>query len=264
VTVLDVGQGDALLVDLPNGAALLVDGGGMVGSPIDVGARVIQPVLRARRRSRVEVVVLSHPHPDHFGGLISTLPLVDVGEIWDTGQGEENIKRPGLGYATFVAAARRKFISIRGPANLCGPPRAFGGARVSVLAPCPSYVPDASANNNSFVLRVEYRGRAALLVGDSERERERLLVSAEPVALRADFLKVGHHGSRTSSSWPFLSAVHPTFAAISAGARNRFGHPDPTTLTKLRAIGAQFARTDRDGAIVWETDGRTARLWTAR
>src|SRR5262249_21650339 len=145
VTVLDVGQGDALLVDLPDGGTMLIDGGGMVGSPVDLGARVIQPVLRARRRRRLDAMVLSHPHPDHFGGLASTLPLVEVGELWDTGQGED--LGAGPVYAGLLATARARNIPIRRPHHLCDHPRYAGGAVIEVLAPCPGYRPDDSAND---------------------------------------------------------------------------------------------------------------------
>ncbi len=258
ITVLDVGQGDAILVDLPDGRAVLVDGGGMVGSPVDLGARVIQPVLRARRRRRLDAMVLSHPHPDHFGGLASTLPRVEVGELWDSGQGED--LGAGPTYAALLATARARRIPIRRPRDLCGAPRRVGGVILEVLAPCPGVDPDASANDSSLVLRISYGARTALLVGDAEHDEERALLLDHRASLRADLLKVGHHGSRTSSSPAFLAAVRPSLAAISAGVRNRFGHPHPLTLATLAAQGIAVARTDRGGEIVWETDGDRVRV----
>jgi competence protein ComEC len=258
ISVLDVGQGDSVLVDLPDGSAMLIDGGGMVGSPVDLGARVLQPVLRARRRKRIDAVVLSHPHPDHFGGLVSTVPQMEVGELWDSGQGED--QGAGARYAALFAGARARGIPIRRPRDLCGAPRFAGGARIEVLAPCPSYAPDAGANDNSLVVRISYGSRAVLLVGDAEHEEERDLLARARGSLRADFLKVGHHGSRTSTSPAFLAAVAPSFAAISSGVRNRFGHPHPRTLETLAAQKIEVARTDRGGAIVWETDGETVRV----
>jgi competence protein ComEC len=258
VTVLDVGQGDSILVDLPDGSAMLVDGGGMVGSPIDLGARVVQPVLRARRRRRLDAMVLTHPHPDHFGGLASTLPLVEVGELWDTGQGEE--RGAGPTYAALLAAARARGVPLRRPHDLCGAPRHAGGAVIEVLAPCPGYGPDASANDSSLVLRISFGRRAVLLVGDAEHEEERELLGRAAGSLRADLLKVGHHGSRTSSGPAFLAAVRPGLAAISAGVRNRFGHPHPIALGALAAQGIPVVRTDRGGEIVWETDGDVVRV----
>jgi competence protein ComEC len=257
ISVLDVGQGDAALIDLPDGSAMLVDGGGFVGSPVDTGARVILPFLRARRRSRVDVVVLSHPHPDHFGGLASTLPAIEVGELWDSGQGED--QGAGPTYAGLLAGARARGVSVRRPTTLCGPARQIGGATVEVLAPCPTYAPDAGANDNSLVVRITYGGRSALLVGDAEHAEEALLVRLGAPRIQADFLKVGHHGSRTSTSPAFLAAVSPSFATISSGVRNRFGHPHPVALATLEARGVTIARTDRGGEIVWETDGEAIR-----
>lgn len=251
VTALDVGQGDALLVDLPDGRAMMIDGGGFVGSPVDTGVRVLLPVLRMRRRSRVDVVVLTHPHPDHFGGLASALPALAVGELWDTGQGERD--GAGATYAHMLAALRARGVPIRRPADVCGA-HAIGGARVDVLAPCPALTPDVGANDNSFVLRVAFGARAALLVGDTERGEEGRLLAAG-ATLSADLLKVGHHGSRTSSSPAFLAAVAPSVAVVSTGVRNRFGHPNPIALSALAATHATVVRTDLGGAVAWSTDG---------
>ena len=259
-TFLDVGQGDAALVDLPDGSALLIDGGGLVGSPIDTGERVIAPVLRARRRDALTLAVLSHPHPDHFGGLATGLGAVQVGALWDTGQGE----REGVGgaYAALLAQfGERRAVVVRPPA-FCGA-RDLGGARLEVFAPCPASLAERGPNDNSIVLRLSYGRRAFLFVGDAEREEEGDLLR-DPSRLRADVLKVGHHGSRTSSSPEFLAAVAPREAVISVGARNRFGHPHPDTLAALGASGARVWRTDLDGAVTVTTDGQSLEIATAR
>jgi competence protein ComEC len=258
VTVLDVGQGDSSLVDFPDGSALLVDGGGLVGSPIDTGASIVAPMLRARRRTTLAAVALSHPHPDHYGGLGAALERVAVGQFWDTGQGER--EGAGPGYAALLALLRDRGVPILRPATLCGASRSFGAAVVEVLAPCPEPVPFANPNDNSLVLRISLGNRAALLVGDAERTEEQALLRGARV--RADFLKVGHHGSATSSSSAFLAAVGAEDAAISCGVRNRFGHPHPVTLGALHRRMRVY-RTDRDGSIEWETDGRATTVTTA-
>jgi competence protein ComEC len=260
VTVLDIGQGDASIVDLPDGRALLVDAGGMVGSPIDTGQAVVAPMLRARRRSVLAAAVLSHPHPDHFGGLASALSQMSIGEFWDSGQGEQ--EGAGPVYAALLRDLRARGVPIVRPPSLCGKARGFGEATVELLAPCPAPVPFINANDNSLVLRVSFGAHAALLVGDAEREEEQTLLATSASSLRADFLKVGHHGSRTSSSPAFLRAVGAKDAAISCGVRNRFGHPHPIALQNLARV-PHLWRTDRDGSIRWETDGIRSRVVTS-
>ncbi len=260
-TFLDVGQGDSALVDLPDGSAILIDGGGLVGSPVDTGERVVAPVLRARRRDALGLVILSHPHPDHFGGLLTGLASARVGALWDSGQGER--ESMGGGYAALLAGVRALGVPVVRPPAICGP-RILGGAAIEVLAPCPASSIDRGPNDNSIVLRISYRERSFLFVGDAEEEEEKDLLRLPPGKLRADVLKVGHHGSRTSSSAAFLAAVAPRVAVISVGVRNRFGHPSPVTLGALDAARAEVWRTDREGAVTVRTDGTSLEVSSAR
>ena len=259
-TFLDVGQGDSALVDLPGGGALLIDGGGLVGSPVDTGVRVVAPTLRARRRDALDVIILSHPHPDHFGGLASGTDRIRALALWDTGQGE----REGTGgaYAALLARARRDGVPILRPEALCGA-HMVSGALVEVLAPCPTPSPDRGPNDNSLVVRVSYGNRALLFLGDAEHLEEQDLVANTPGAggsLRADVVKVGHHGSRTSSSPALLAAIGAREAVVSTGVRNRFGHPHPTALAALSAANLRIWRTDLGGAVTVETDGQSLRV----
>jgi len=220
---------------------------------------VVAPVLRARRRDHVDVVVLSHPHPDHFGGLASALEHVSVGEFWDTGQG----RRQGAGpvYRDLMAMLSARAIPIVDPSELCGAFDRFG-ARFDVLSPCPDFRDSWDANDNSWVIRVQHGRRAVLLTGDAEALAEQHLTRDEAARqrLRADFLKVGHHGSRTSTSPELLAAVAPSWASISCGLRNRFGHPHAVTLDNLSAAGVRWFRLDRAGSVMWQTDGTAQRL----
>ena len=203
--------------------------------------------------------VLSHPHPDHFGGFATGLARVRVAEAWDSGQGE----REGVagGYAAWLAAMRLQSTRIARPEQICGV-RVIGGATFEVLAPCPRALPERGPNDNSIALRVTYGSRSILFVGDSEREAEADLLRAGR-DLRSSVLKVGHHGSRTSSSLAFLAAVHPEVAVISCGVRNRFGHPTREALGALETVGARVLRTDRVGAVFVATDGSSLELGTA-
>lgn len=258
VTFLDVGQGDAALVDLPNGEAILIDAGGLVGSSTNPGERVIGPLLRARRRDRLAAVVISHPHPDHFLGLAAATEGVRVAEVWDTGEvlGAEPSASP-FGphvYAATLAALGARGTVVRRPASLCGA-HPVGGATIEVLAPCPGPSSARGTNDNSFVLRITHGARSVLFVGDAEHATEDDLVRRAPSHLRADVLKVGHHGSRSSSTPSFVDAVAPRHVVVSCGVRNRYGHPHVQTLATFAARPIEVHRTDLEGTVVFETDG---------
>jgi competence protein ComEC len=258
VTAIDVEQGDATLVDLPDGTLMLVDGGGFVGSPVDPGRQVLLPLLRARRRDHVDIVVLSHPHPDHFGGLATALPSIGVGALWDSGQGRS--EGAGPVFAAMLSDLERRGVPILGPSALCGRERHHGGAVVRVLGPCPTFTPGINANDNSIVVHIRYGERAVLLTGDAEAHQEAELVAQYGDSLRADLLKVGHHGSRTSSTPPFVARVRPAFATISCGVRNRYGHPHAVTLETLDRAGVSAFRLDRTGSVTFATDGSAVRI----
>jgi competence protein ComEC len=254
VTALDVGQGDALLVDLPDGRAMMVDAGGLVGSPVDVGRRVVAPVLRQRRRRRIDVVVISHPHPDHYGGLEAALEGIEVGELWWPGLASTT--HPDGELVRWVDGLRRRGTVVHQAADLCGAPLRFGSAEARVLAPCPRADPAETANDNSLVITLRFGDRVVLLMGDAERAAEERLLATHGHELRADLLKIGHHGSRTSTTPALVAAVRPSLAVISCGVRNRFGHPHAVTLATLARARVDVRRTDRGGALVWRTDGR--------
>jgi competence protein ComEC len=248
VTFLDVGQGDAALIELPDGPKLLVDGGPGGARRFDVGERVLAPFLWNRPLAHLDAVALSHWDSDHSGGLGAVLTRFSVGEFWESG-------RPAAGFAETVAALSRSRTPRR--ALAAGQRLWLGHALITVLGPAPG--PPLAANDESLVLRLDWRGVSILLPGDLGPRGEALLVErAGP--LRAAVLKVAHHGSRFSTSAEFLQAARPLVAVVSVGARNPFRHPSAEVLGRLEAAGARVYRTDRDGAVILETDGRVLRV----
>ena len=254
LTLNDVGQGDSLLVDFPDGRCMLIDGGGNITGGVDPGLAVLQPLFRARRRQRVDVVVITHPHPDHFGGLLTFLPKVAIGEVWMANDTLPEMR----------AELERRHVPIRGLDDICRASHPFGSADVKVLGPCPDASNSTNVNNTSIVLKVQFGERSLLLPGDAEHESEQDLLERYGSRLKSDFLKVGHHGSRSSTSEAWLAAVRPNWAGISAGARNRFGHPAPGTVEHLEQQGTIVLRTDEVGSVQWETDGNIVKIRTAR
>ncbi len=256
VTAIDVGQGDALLIDLPDGEAMLVDGGGVVQGA-DPGGRIVVPLLAARRRRALVAVVATHPHPDHVNGLRAVLDWATVGALWDTRQSER-----WRGGARWLAERNRveaRGVRVRGPESLCGGPIAFHGARLEVLAPCDRLDARVSPNDGSFVLRLSYGRASVLLPGDLEAHGERALYGRlEPVTA----LKLGHHGSRTSSTEPWLRALAPRVAIASAGHPSPWGHPHAIVRQRLESLGIPLFTTSERGALSLSlrADGR----WSIR
>ena len=242
MTALDVGQGDAAVVELPGGRVLVVDAGGFAGSAFDTGAAVVEPFLRARKIQHVDALVMSHAHPDHAGGLAHLVRHLAPAELWWGGIGGE-----GRAWEETVRALRETGTPTR---RLQAGTIIPGFPEVAVLHP-PTSWPSRSLNEGSLVLRVQVDAVAILLAGDAEREAETaMLESGAP--LGATVLKVPHHGSRTSSTPAFLEAVEPEFATISSGADNRFGHPAPDVVQRYRDRGVALYRTDQCGAIELE------------
>jgi competence protein ComEC len=252
LTAIDVGQGDSLLVMLPGGAIMLVDGGGQLiygrqrKSNLDIGEDVVSPYLWSRGIRRIDVMVATHAHQDHIGGLSALIANFRPRELW-TGANPPS---------ELLALAHHQ--GIPSFQKHPGEPVELSGATVEILAPSADYVSKQPGNNDSLVMRLRYGSRSFLLTGDMERGIEAELLGSG-ADLRADVLKVGHHGSRTSSSQPFLDAVAPSVALISAGFENSFGHPHSDVVGRLSARHAAVLRTDMDGLVTARTDGQ--RLW---
>jgi competence protein ComEC len=263
LTAIDVGQGDSLLICFPDSKLMLIDGGGVLAfgrraatTRIDIGEDVVSPYLWSRSIRKIDVVALTHAHDDHAGGLPAIIENFHPSELW-TGA-----MAPSAAWSAVHQKARAENVKIL--ALPAGRSFDFGGARIEVISPPAGYLPgDGPTNDDSLALRVTYGQRSLLLTGDMEKPMERsALAGAEP--LRADILKVGHHGSNTSSIDPFLDAVSPRFAVISDGFENTFRHPHPKVLERLAAHHATVLRTDQDGLITFRTDGRRISVETFR
>jgi competence protein ComEC len=246
LVVLDVGQGDAILVEGREGA-LLVDAGRALGGDIDLGRSVVLPALRALGVERLELVVASHADLDHRGGLPAVLAGMPVGELWLPPGGERD---PAFGELRGVAREMGVAVVERGAGD---PVQHAGDLDIEVLWP-PHGEPAASRNEGSLVLRVQVSGDSGhatslLLTGDLGREGERGLLSRGR-DIAAHILKVGHHGSRGSSFPSFLDAVGAVLAVVSAPCHGRAGLPSLEALTRIDHAGAKVAWTGRDGALI--------------
>jgi competence protein ComEC len=251
---IDVGQGDSLLLITPDGKTMLVDGGGFGGGPrqapqeFDIGEEVVSPALWARGIRHLDVVALSHAHSDHMGGLPAILRNFHPAELW------VGNNPPVEAYKALMREAADLGIRVRTLRS--GDTAPLGMAQVSVLAPFPGYHPGpAPENNDSLVLHVAYGQTSVLLEGDAEAPIEQAML-AEP-GLASTLLKVGHHGSVTSTRPEFLARVAPQWAVISCGLRNRFGHPRPEILAELQQAKVRTFSTDINGATCFRLDGKT-------
>ena len=266
VSILDVGQGDAILLAGSSGGRILVDTG--------PGPERLLPELDARVPPwdrRLDLLVLTHPHEDHVGGAAVLLRRYRVARVAEPG-----MRGSGPGWAALIAELARQGRTTERLAT--GGRLELDGATVRVLWPRAGTVPEApgetgtAVNDVSIVLDVRYGARRFLLMGDAEQEVDAALVaggSLDPGDRPVDVLKVAHHGSRTATTGGFLAATRPTVAVVSVGVQNDYGHPAPATLERLRSAGANVLRTDEAGTVTVSTDGADLRIesavaaWTA-
>lgn len=270
LTAIDVGQGESLFVALPDGQTLLMDGGGQPdfgrdefardedeqsGSSdartIDIGESVVSPYLWSRSIRHLDVVAVSHPDADHFGGIPAIIENFDVGELW---LGENTFEAE---YAPLIEQAQSKGIEVVRVKQ--GDERKYGSARIRVLRPGDGTESSTERNNLSMVLSLQFREHQFLLTGDVEALAE-LALGGELRDGHLDVLKVAHHGSRGSTSEIFLEQTQPLFAMISAGFDNTYRHPHEELLERLRRGKTAVLRTDLDGAISIFSDGHQLEL----
>jgi competence protein ComEC len=259
VAFLDVGEGDAALVQLPGGRNLLVDAGGVAAGAFDLGERVVAPVLRVLGAPRVDTIALTHGDFDHIGGAHAILRRFGPRTVWE---GVPVPPHAGLRSLQEEAAAA----GVTWRTVVAGDHERAGGVDIAVLhPPPPDWERQRVRNDDSIVLELRYGEVSIVLPGDIGEEGERAVTGLlAPAAIR--ILKVPHHGSASSSTPAFLDAARPAAVIFSAGRGNRFGHPAPAVLERYRARRAAIFRTDQDGAIWIDTDGRrvTFKTWSGR
>jgi competence protein ComEC len=257
VEAIDVGQGDSLLLISPDGRTMLVDGGGFGGGPrqvaaqdFDIGEEVVSPVLWSRGIRHLDVVALSHAHSDHMGGLPAVVRNFRPSELW------VGNNPPISAYNALLEEARGAGTQVR--TLRAGDAARLGSATINVLAPLADYRPASEpANNDSLVLHASFGETGVLLEGDAEEPIENAMLREQ--GLQSTLLKVGHHGSNTSTRPAFLARVAPQWAVISCGLHNHYGHPRPEVLGALQAAHVRTFSTDIDGASCFELDGKSVR-----
>ncbi|MEK7642868.1 MAG: ComEC/Rec2 family competence protein [Patescibacteria group bacterium] len=249
VAMLDVGQGDAIFIETPSGKQMLIDGG--------YNGRVLSElgkIMPAYDKS-IDVVIATHTDADHLGGLVEVLKHYDVERIFTNGMTASTTV-----YADWVGLIKEH--GIVEDTILLGDRIVLGdGVEFDILGPWPEdFAPRSKKANESMIVgRLKYGAREFFLAGDLEKGDE-IRLALSKTELASDVLKVAHHGSANASTNLFLERVHPEIAVVSVGANNRYGHPVLKTLERIKHIGAKLFRTDQDGMVIFETDGRDLRI----
>ncbi len=261
VTVLDVGQGSAALLEMPGGYNVLVDGGGFSdNSAFDVGARIVAPYLWSRKIKTIDSIVLSHPNSDHLNGLTYIVEHFNVKNAWTNGETSRS-----QGYRIFTETLERKKVS-RPQYEVLERKHSINGVDLEFLYPEKDFLerrdaePWRNANNNSLVLKVSYGEHAILFPGDLMADGETAMGRLVPDALVSSVLIAPHHGSKSSSTAEFVKQVNPGIVVISAGWRNRFKFPHAQVLARYARQGSRVYRTDFDGAVRLISNGETLRV----
>jgi competence protein ComEC len=253
LTAIDVGEGDALLIEFPNKKQVLLDAGPKTFS-YDAGERVIAPFLKRQGITNLDAIIISHPHSDHIGGIQYLLEHFPVAQLIQSERSSNSRQ-----YKEMHAVAAQRGVKIHTVKS--GDALPFDStARMLVLHPCWARDSTMNFNNSSLVLKVLYGSSSFLLMGDAEGEAEEKLIGRFDALLDSDVLKVGHHGSITSTSDTLLQQVSPTIAIVSVGRYNKFNHPSLEVIDKLKRQRIETKRTDEEGAVILRSDGRKVQI----
>lgn len=244
VQTIDIGQGDAILIQAP-GQVVLVDTG-------DVPTREkLVKYIKSQGITTIDKVIITHPHADHLGGMAAVMENFKINQIYDSG-----LTTTTALYRQYLTTVQKKSIPFevvaKGSSIDLG-----GGVVLKVLAPQKPFITQSELNNNSIVLKLTYGKFSMMLTGDAEKEAEDKLTKDYAAELKSSVLKSGHHGSNTSSTTAFLKAVAPEAIIISVGADNDYHHPHPSTMKKYTELKAKVYQTDRDGTLTITSDGQT-------
>lgn len=246
VHYLDVGQADASLI-LCDNKTMLIDG----GNPGD--SSLIAAYLKKHNVNHLDYIICTHAHDDHVGGLPGALSVATAGAVYAP-KTENDIKA----YRNFKSKVAEQGLSITNPSP--GDSFQFGSSKVLFLGPIHENVSDL--NDTSIVLKITYGDTSFLFTGDAERDEEQSIL-AQNYDLSATVLKVGHHGSGDSTTYPFLREIMPEYAIISVG-ENNYGHPTEETLSRLRDADVKVFRTDMQGDIIASSNGKTVNIKTVK
>ncbi len=265
VTFVDVGHGDSILIEFPKGKKMLIDGGGLPGEGFDVGKQVIAPFLWKKKIRKIDTLVLTHSDPDHVKGLNFIASQFSIGRFWETGLPVENDP-----YLKLKKTLRERNVGTD-IFHEEMPPQVIGGVQIFILNPSPSSLMGktlgqghwnpSQLNNQSLVMMLQYKNIRVLLSADIEKEGEERMMR-KGHALRADILKIPHHGSASSSTFLFLQRVRPAYAILSVSERNIGRLPHPEVMKRYEQLGSKIFRTDRHGAITLITDGESIEIKT--